>query len=276
MDFAFVRLPVLVKNKIMRQYIPMLCKALTLYEIPEFLDVFGFDESWLHPSKTFFEFFESVRSLEPGLYLYDGDRYFHAIYVSMDQEKISFKICCLNIDLYDPLLDISNVKTTDQFYKSLSEITDFFTAFQKKNVLYDEKTMSLYKLKPYGYFFVNHSTDEVRWFDGRKKTLRKSCYGKVYHFAHLSLVLAKDRIVRIKCRNFWSDHCVCENRSSRLEPISIDRLLRCQNEKQTLDGKNALEFRIVGDERVLVTYTDVVKDICRFRMDLDLFNLFRK
>lgn len=251
-SMEFFRLPVLVQNKIMRQYIPTLCKVSTLYEIPEFLDLFGFDESWLNPSETFFEFFKSVRSLKPGLYLCNEEQWFHAFYVSMDQEKISFKICCLNVD--DPVSDISNGKTTNHFYKSLSEITDFFTTFLKKYVLYDEKIMSVYKLKPNEYFFVNHSTDEFRWIDGSKRTFKKSFCGSLLwaHFDHLSLGLIKNRFMHIRCKNFQSNYCMCEQKMIVLHPKSINQLLK--REKQTLD---VFEFRIVGDERVSVTCTDV-------------------
>lgn len=263
MALLFSNLPVLVQSKILRQYVPVLYKASTLSEIPQFSWALDNCQSWLNPSETFFEFFESVLSLKPGLYLCDEERWSHAFQVSIDQQKIKFAICCLDINLYDTM---SHAKEAPREVSvSLKQAAEFFNAFSKKYV--HEKKISLYKLKHHGYFFVNHSTNVLRWIDGT--VYRLPCYVDMFYPKHLRFELLEDRTVRIECLNSWEENlCQCENVITYLKPVSW--------KQRREDDRNALEFRVVEDRYVSVTCTSLTRNICHFRVDPELFNIFQE
>lgn len=253
---------------------PVLYEPSTLNKTPEFSEAVDDCKSRLNTSASFFEFL--VSSFKPGLYLSNASH--HAFYVSIDQEKISFRICGLRDNLYDVLVFLYGKKSPNECLIPLSKIKEFFTNFSNEYVLFDEKTISLYNLKPYAYFFINHSTDRLHW----------AHYGSIYHLEndafyvrtglsnHLRLIPKENRTLRVECQNKILLYCHCNEKITELEPISLKQFLLHENNNPVFNDENTIEFKAVEDEHFSVKSTILIRKVCRVYMNFKLSNLFRE
>lgn len=96
--FPFFELPLLVRWKILRQYVPVLAKIHVLGRMPEFENLLEDRSSWLDISDEFAGLIPVLRSLRVGLYVLSGeDVPGHGYYVSrkISEDKITFTLCCM-------------------------------------------------------------------------------------------------------------------------------------------------------------------------------------
>lgn len=247
----------------MRQYIPAFYKACTLHKVPAFHNVFCYDESWLNPTKPFFDFYELIQSLKPGLYLSKASypKYTYLLSVCEDTNKILFTVfkfknlCCRLKSCSLVRLNKRDVHLTIP----LSDCTNFFTDFLSNHEYFDDETISVYKYYTSGYFYVNHSTNMIHWIDGRYYEFKENeCFieDPCKYKYHFKLVLNVNRSIDLSCLAWYHRYghvrcmwCICKQKTTCFEPLNSKTIY--EKEMQNPNSLE-LEFQITGDMHTLI------------------------
>lgn len=264
--FPFHHLPVLIQWKILRQYTPALCKTTVLSRLSEFSELLDCPQSWL--SEKFSEVSRLFSSLEPGFYwsLENGSN--TGYYVSINSEKITFKLCYIieNEDYnyinsvfdsrFNSSSDQNTFKCCFQSCISLQTMQKFLTKFFNKNTLAMSEMIRIYQVKYPRYFFLNRVTNVLCWDDGKyykmenNKCVVKESPRKTYVF------ILKEYDI-IEC-SLVSHSFVIDKRE--IEPQSLKSYLLDRNFSDVeRDYLCDLDFKIIDENHI--SFTKTVDDL---------------
>ena len=185
--------------------------------MPEFQDLLQSKHSW---SNEFFNFYNLLKSLKPGLYFsIERKTWNNGCFVSIADGTVSFEFFNLHKYVFNTCERMLR-STTFNFKGSLPDVTTFFKTFLKNFDFFDEKKLKFYRLcdswfdKHHEYyFFVNCST--LYWLDERIYTFQKNrCLTLNKHI----VFLFNEDAVYLKCLKF--DECVCK-KYTVLKPCDI-------------------------------------------------------
>lgn len=173
-SFQFFRLPVEVQCKILKQYVPFLCKSFVLSRLPEFNELLDCRSSWL--SETSLHLSRILCPLQPGLYWNLEQDANAGYYVSIDSEKISFTLCSITNHTLNDYLD--NAFYPYIFDKkprciSLQSMLNFSTLFFNKYFV--TNSIKIYQSNFGHYFFINFFTERIHWGKKMYAIQNKKC-----------------------------------------------------------------------------------------------------
>lgn len=232
-SFPFQNLPVLVQWKILKQYIPLLCKAFVLQDMPEFSNLLQDYQSWTKPSKTFFNFFSRLCSLKKGLYINLDNFSKKAYYVSMDQKKITFTLCRLDYTLFDykegtlssdyPLYPF---KPPRLLSIHLSKFQRFLKIFLNNyDALPIDNAIKVYKFRR--HFFINYLTNKVHWFNGKiYDIVNRMCFINICKLKIYQIILKDNYMIKLRIFelvDIFSDENDVIWKDEILRPISLEK-----------------------------------------------------
>ena len=226
-SISFFKLPSLVQSKILRDHIPVFDKAFTLSTMPEFQYLLQSKHSW---SNEFFNFYNLLKSLKPGLYFsIRGKTWNNGCFVSIANSTVLFEFFNLHKYVFNIYERMLRSKTFD-FKGSLLDLTTFLKTFLKKFYFFDEKKLIFYRLcdscfdKHHEYyFFVNCSTNCLYWLDGRIYTFKKNrCLTLNKDSKKHIVFLFNKGVIYLKCLKFEELHgrCFCR-KYTVLKPLDI-------------------------------------------------------
>lgn len=271
-NFPFQNLPVLVQWKILRQYIPILCKAFVLQDMPEFSNLLKDYQSWTKPSKKFFNFFSLLCSLKKGLYINSDIFSKKAYYVSMDQKNITFTLCRLDYTLFDyeecaisSKYPLNPFKRSWSFSINLSRFQRFLKIFLNNyDVLSIDNAIKVYKFRR--HFFINYLTNKVHWFNGKVYDIvNRMCFINICKLKVYQIILKDNYMIILRIFelvDIYSD----ENddviwKDEILEPIFTEKSLL--SKKQQINSFRPIckiKFHFKRNNRVKLTVkTDNLK-----------------
>lgn len=258
-SFSFHNLPLLVQWKILRQYIPILCKAFVLHKIPEFSKLLSYEQSWMKPS----EIFSILCSLKNGLYINLENFSRKAYYVSLDQRKITFTLCCLDKSVIDyKVCAISSECPINPFTsKSMIPITlpifkKFLVTFLNNYTFSVNNVVKVYEFQ--GYFFVNYSTNKVCWNNGNFYDIANGlCNVRLSKFKWYQIILKDNYFIELRINSI--NHFCFENdkcgtlKTENLAPISLETYL-LSKEKRVYEHKSIcqINFHFITDDHVML------------------------
>lgn len=283
LSFPFHYLPVLVQWKILKQYIPILCKAFVLQEMPEFSKLLEYHQSWTKPSKIFFEFFSILCSLKKGIYLNLENVSKKAYYISMDQRKITFTLCGLDLNLIkykmftvtpdsprNPFTSKLNIPIT------LSILEKFLTTFLKNYTLSIDNVVKFYEFR--GDLFINYSMNKVCWNNGNfYDIIDGSCVVKLNKFIGYQIILKDNYLIEVRHNplNPFSfdigDFSTCE--TEILTPISLETYLLSKG-KQVYTTRIIcdIHFQFMADDHVMLNVKADNPWLCLKYLDANLLD----
>lgn len=254
--FAFHDLPEWVRFKILKQYVPALCKTSVLTYLPEFSELLDCHQSWL--TGAFYEFSGLLRSIKRGVYwgLESGSNL--GYHVSQDSEKLTFRMCCIHTAPPRILSHNSNLNTFNlykHFYPkpylnqrsikfsnvciSLETMQNFLATFFNKYTRSMTKMIKIYRYNKYNYFFVNRLTNVICWENGELFKIRDNeC---IVMERDIYIYLRDKETIELSYKNLYY---------RSLKPISLKSYLLEHRELQ--QNLCELEFRIINEEHVLL------------------------
>lgn len=255
-SFPFHHLPVLVQYKILRQYVPFLCKTFVLSRLSEFTELLECQSSWLNLSET--TLFHILRSLEPTLYWNLENGAETGYYVSINSENITFTLC----SIYERAL--CNFVYT-YIYKlpcdngimciSLQTMQKFLAAFFNKFSITNR--IQIYKISPGHYFYINYYTKRVHW-DRRIYTLQnKKCIVKKSLTETFIIILKHNDIIQLIHHTIPPGRPdLFERTEQELKPISLESYIVHGEEKRVYKKREILKinFRFKKDHISLCTH----------------------
>lgn len=278
--FPFHHLPILVQWKILKQYIPILCKAFVLYEMPEFSNLLEYHQSWAKPSKLFFEFFSILCSLRKGIYLHSENVSKKAYYVSMDQRTITFTLCglCRSDYYYKMFAAISSDCPRNPFTSKLNiPITlpifkKFLTTFLKNYTLSKDNGVKFYEYR--GFFFINYSMNKVCWNDGKfYDIVDGACIVKLNQFKGYKIILKDNYYIELRYnpRNPFRFHkelfSTCK--SEILTPISYPIY---EGKVSPMSNICEINFQFMADDHVMLNIMAFNPRLCLEYLDVNLLD----
>lgn len=172
--FQFFDLPVLVQEKILRQYVPVLTKIDTLSQIPHFSDLLRCRSSWLNVSDEFAQLIPILRLIQEGMYVLEADDLpKHGYYVSKGTSgnTITFTLFCINKKILRPnahKLWETNVSTP------VADLISFLIFFSNHYCLAAKKSILAYQTRTNNFIYVNSSGTVAWWPDGSKKSINSN------------------------------------------------------------------------------------------------------
>lgn len=259
-SFPFHNLPVFVQWKILKQYIPILCKAFVLQDIPEFSNLLQYPQSWTKPSKIFFDFFSLLCSLKKGMYINLDNFSKKAYYVSMDQREVTFTLCCLDQTLFDyKVCAISSECPINPFKSPLRFPMDLFLFQKFLKIFLDNYTLSVdNEIKVYefrDFFFVNYSTNKVCWTNGKIYDITDRVgIIKISELRGYQIILKDNYMIElrvIELRDPFRNKHYGTLKTKILTPMSLETFLLSEKEKiYTFRVICEIDFHFMADDLV--------------------------
>lgn len=245
-SFPFLKLPMLVQSKILRQYVPFFCKTFVLSRISEFTELLDDRHSWLNSSKSFIQISQILRSLETGLY-WNFEQFNTGYYVSINEDNINFTLCTLSDEslgdflnfAYFPFLRENNCISAKTFQ-------NFLSLFISK--YYTTNRVRAYKTNKGKDFYINYIKKTVHW--------NKSIFPIKDNKCIINHSLAETFIIKLKENDVIElihhnkqpfEHLT--RTEQELEPASLESCILNPHNKRVYNRRKLLDinFQIVED-----------------------------
>lgn len=257
--FPFHNLPVLVQCKILRQYVPFLCKTFVLSHLPEFSELLDYRYSWLYLSETFINLSRILRSLDTGIYWNLEQDASTGYYVSVDAEKITFTLCGINEDsLYDFVYYVFYPFYRERMCISVQTWQNFLTIFLNKYS--PTNRVCVYETNKGDYFYINYFNKKVYWSKKIYAIKDKKCIIK-HSLEETFIIKLKDNDIIQFIHHKVQPPEICPNQPFKrteqdLEPISLESYILDPQNKRVYNKRKILEmnFQIVEDHISLHTF----------------------
>lgn len=276
-SFSFHNLPVLIQWKILRQYIPILCKAFVLHNMPEFSNLLEYHQTWT--KSVFSNFFPILCALKEGLYINLEIFSRKAYYVSMDQSKITFTLCCLDKTLLEyegSECPINPFTSKLMIPITLPILQKFLMTFLNNYTFSLNNVVKVYEFR--GYFFVNYSTKKVCWNNGNfYDIVDRLCIVKLSKFRWYQIILKDNYFIelRINPMNPFRSEKVNYGtlKTENLAPISLETYLLFK-EKRVYKHKSVCEinFQFITDDHVMLNVKADKPRMCLEYLDANLLD----
>lgn len=172
--FQFFDLPLLVQEKILRQYVPVFPKIHTLSLIPHFSDLLHCRSSWLNVSDEFAQLIPILRLIQEGMYVLEVDDLpNHGYYVSKGTSgnTITFTLFCINKTILRPN---AHKLWEMNFSTPVANLINFLNFFSNHYYLANKKSILAYQTRTNNFIYVNSSGTVVWWPNGSKKLINSN------------------------------------------------------------------------------------------------------
>lgn len=251
-SFPFHCLPVLVKFKILRQYIPFSFKTFVLSCVPEFCELLDCQSSWPNPSENFITLYRILRSLKPGLYWNLEQDANAGYYVSIDAKRIHFTLCSININAVNDFFDCnfsSELFENNSMCISLKTMQNFLTLFLKKYSTTNE--IQVYKSNMGHHFYINFFTKKLHWGKKVYSIKNKKCVIRHSLTKTFIINLKQNDIIQLIHHNMErnSQYTSFNRRKEKIEPLSLKAYILRLQEKTVSNQRIIIKigFEIMED-----------------------------
>lgn len=245
--FPFHNLPILVQCKILRQYVPFLCKTFVLSRVPEFTELLDCRYSWLYLSETFINLSRSLRSLDTGIYWNLEQDASTGYYLSIDSEKITFTLCGIKEEsLYDFVHYVFYPFYKERMCISVQTFQNFLTIFLNKYSTTNR--VCVYETNKGDYFYINYFNKKVYWNKKIYSVKDKKCI--ITHSLQETFIINLKHNDIVQLIHHTVDPSQPLKRTEQeLEPISLESYILDPQDKRVYNRRKILEmnFRIVED-----------------------------
>lgn len=245
-SFPFHYLPVLVKCKILKQYVPFHNKTFVLSRLPEFCELLDNQYSWLNSFEI--NLYHILRLLEPGLYWNSEQDANVGYYVVTHAKKISFTLCSINSNT---IRDFFSYNFSSELFDneimciSIQTMQNFLTTFSNK--YFTTNKIQIYKLNTGHYFYINVFTERVHW--GEKVYVIKNKKCVIRHSKTETFIINLKQNDIIQLTHYNMTYKPFKRTEEEIEPISLKAYISNLQEKTVYNQRQILEinFAIMED-----------------------------